>query len=166
MAITKDSGVRSNATVGLADLDTADRNLIDRRQTAFGDIAGTEDMDVPVNAPPHTEPHVAPLWLMYGVFAALIVLTGATVGARAFMDLGPTLNIVVALGLALVKAILVALFFMHLWWDSKLNQLVLVISLLALTLFIGIAILDSHQYQPILEPPTAYNAVPGTSTAE
>ena len=160
MAITKDSGVRSNAAVGLADLDAADRNLIDRRQTAFGDIPGTEDMDVPVNAPPHTGPHVAPLWLMYGVFAALLVLTGATVAARTWMNLGPTLNIVVALGLAVAKAILVALFFMHLWWDSKLNQIVFVISLLLLTLFIGITILDSHQYQPILDPPQAYSASP------
>ena len=47
---------------------------------------------------------------------------------------------------------------MHLWWDSKLNQIVLVvISLLLLMLFIGFAIMDSHQYQPILEPPGAYS---------
>ena len=156
MAITKDSGVRSNASIGLADLDKADRNLIDRRQTAFGDIAGTEGMDVPVNAPPHTGPHVAPLWLMYGVFALLILLTAATVGARQ-VNLG-ALNIWIALGLALVKAVLVALFFMHLWWDSKLNQVVFVISLLLLTLFIGITIIDSNQYQPILHPPGAYSA--------
>ena len=162
MAITKDSGVRSNATIGLADLDSADRNLINRRQTAFGDIAGTEGMDVPVNAPEHAEPHVAPLWITYGVFALLILLTAATVGARQ-VNLG-ALNIWIALGLALVKALLVALFFMHLWWDSKLNQLALVVSLLALTMFIGIAILDSHQYQPILQPPGAYSAIPETST--
>ena len=156
MAITKDSGVRSNAAVGLADLDPADRNLLSRRQTAFGDIPGIEGMDVPVNQTAHDEPHVAPLWIMYGVFALLLLLTAATVGARQ-VNLG-ALNIWIALGLAVVKSLLVALFFMHLWWDSKLNQIVLVIALLALALFIGIAVLDSHQYQPILQPPGAYSA--------
>ena len=66
-------------------------------------------MDVPINAPPHTGPHVAPLWIMYGVFALLILLTAATVGARQ-VNLG-ALNIWIALGLALVKAVLVGAVF-------------------------------------------------------
>lgn len=49
----------------------------------------------------------------YGaVYAALVALTAATVGA-AFLDLGP-LNFVVALAIASLKAGLVAFHFMHL----------------------------------------------------
>jgi cytochrome c oxidase subunit 4 len=156
MAITPDSGVRSNAAIDLAGLSDEDRDLIARRQTAAGDIPGMSGVDVPVNAPPHGEPHVAPAWIMYATFAALIFLTIATVGARQF-DLG-SLNIWIALILAAIKSILVAFFFMHLWWDSKFNQLVVVVSLLFLAVFIGFAITDTDQYQPQMQPPTAYTA--------
>jgi cytochrome c oxidase subunit 4 len=46
------------------------------------------------------------------VFAALLVLTGVTV-AVSYVDLGPA-SIVVALAIAVSKALLVLLFFMHL----------------------------------------------------
>lgn len=154
MAITPDSGVRSNAAIDLARLSEEDRALIGRRQTAAGTIPGTAGMDVPLNAPVHGEPHVAPAWIMYVTFAALIALTLATVGARQ-VDLG-VFNIWIALGLAVVKSVLVAFFFMHLWWDSKFNQLIVVISLLFLAVFIALAITDTDQYRPVLEPPGAY----------
>lgn len=88
------------------------------------------------------------------LFAALILLTIATVGARQF-DLG-AMNIWIALILAAIKSVLVAFFFMHLWWDSKFNQLVVTVSLFMLAIFIGAAITDTDQYQPLMEPPTAY----------
>lgn len=154
MAITPDTGVRSNAAIDLARLSEADQTLIDRRQTAAGDIPGMAGMDVPINAPPHEEPHVAPAWIMYATFAALIFLTIATVFARSF-DLG-NFNIYIALGLAVIKSILVALFFMHLWWDSKFNQVIVVISLVFLGVFIGAAITDTDQYRPTIQPPGAY----------
>lgn len=154
MAITKDSGVRSNAAIDLAELSPEDRGLISRRRTAEGDLPGAAGVDLPVNAPHHSEPHVAPVWIMYATFAALIILTIATVAARS-VDLG-AMNIWIALGLALIKSVLVAFFFMHLWWDSKFNQLVLVTSLLFLVIFIGFAILDSKEYQPVVQPATPY----------
>ena len=46
--------------------------------------------------------HVLPLRIYFGVFCALLVLTGTTV-AVAFVDLGP-LNNVVALGIAVLSA--------------------------------------------------------------
>jgi cytochrome c oxidase subunit 4 len=156
MAITPDSGVRSNAAIDLAQLSEEDRALIDRRQTAAGAIPGMQGVDVPVNAPPHGEPHVAPAWIMYATFAALILLTVLTVFARQF-DLG-AMNIWIALVLAGVKSFLVALFFMHLWWDSKFNQLIIGVSLLFLVIFIGAAITDTDQYQPQVQPPSAYTA--------
>lgn len=154
MAITPDTGVRSNAAIDLAKLSEADQTLIDRRQTAAGQIPGMAGMDVPINAPPHEEPHVAPAWIMYATFAALIFLTIATVFARSF-DLG-NFNIYIALGLAVIKSVLVALFFMHLWWDSKFNQVIVVISLVFLGVFIGAAITDTDQYRPTIQPPGAY----------
>jgi caa(3)-type oxidase subunit IV len=41
------------------------------------------------------------------------------------IDLG-RLNVVVALVIATIKALLVVLFFMHIYWSSKLNKLVVV----------------------------------------
>ena len=152
MAITKDSGVRTTGSIGLADLAEGDHELVAARRS--GIERGLRGVDVPVNEPEHDEPHVAPLWIMYGVFATLLLLTAVTVAAR-YVDLGP-LNIWVALGLAFVKAVLVGAFFMHLFWDTAFNQLILVSTLLFLTIFIGVAIMDSDQYQPVLEPPGAY----------
>ena len=57
------------------------------------------------------EPHVVSVGLYLAVFAALLVLTGITVWAGR-QDFGP-FNTVVALGIAVVKATLVVLFFMH-----------------------------------------------------
>ena len=151
MAITNDSGVRTTGAFDLTQLGEEDRELAASREQAA--TKGLRGMDVPLNNPDadHDEPHVAPLWIMYGTFAALLMLTAATVGVRQ-IDLGATLNIVVALSLAFIKALLVAFFFMHLFWDSKFNQLMLVSTLLFLTIFIGMAIIDTNQYEPITQP--------------
>lgn len=94
--------------------------------------------------------HVAPLWVLFATFGALIVLTLLTYAA-AMVDLGP-LNIPLAVGIAAVKAVLVALFFMHLFWDSKFNAFVLIIGVVFVALFIGVALLDSTHYEPDLIP--------------
>jgi cytochrome c oxidase subunit 4 len=57
-----------------------------------------------------------------GVFAALLVLTALTTGV-AFVDLGRIGNISVALTIAVVKAVLVMLYFMHLRYSSRLTIL-------------------------------------------
>jgi cytochrome c oxidase subunit 4 len=152
MAITNDSGVRTTGAVDLADMPEHDHQLVAARRS--GIQRGLRGVDVPVNQPEHDEPHVAPLWIMYGTFAALLGLTVLTVAAR-FVEAG-SLNIWIALGLAFIKSLLVAAFFMHLWWDTKLNQLILVSTLLFLTIFIGILIMDTDQYQEALELPSAY----------
>jgi cytochrome c oxidase subunit 4 len=54
------------------------------------------------------------------IFAALLVLTGLTTGI-AFVDLGGIANVAVALAIAVVKAMLVALYFMHLRQSSPLT---------------------------------------------
>ena len=66
--------------------------------------------------------HVAPKSMYYGVFLALMVGTALTV-AVAFVDLG-ALNNVLMLGIAITKALLVILFFMHVRWSTRLTWLV------------------------------------------
>ena len=98
----------------------------------------------------HGVGHVVPLKLLFGVLAALLFLTVLTV-AITWVDLGP-MNIVAAMGIAVVKASLVALYFMHLRWDRPFNGFVLVFSLLMVGLFIIFTLLDSAAYQPDLIP--------------
>ncbi len=66
--------------------------------------------------------HVVPLRIYYAIFAALLVLTAVTVGV-AFVDLGP-MNTVVALAIAVTKATLVILYFMHVRYSPRLTWLV------------------------------------------
>jgi cytochrome c oxidase subunit 4 len=61
---------------------------------------------------------IVPKSTYYAVFAALMVLTGVTTTV-AFFDLG-VMNAVVALSIAVFKASLVVLFFMHLKYSSRL----------------------------------------------
>jgi cytochrome c oxidase subunit 4 len=82
-----------------------------------------------------------PLWLLATVFGGLLVLTGLTVAA-AQVDLG-NLNLYLALGIATLKATLVVLFFMHLFWDRPFNAMIFIGCLLFVSLFIGIALTDS-----------------------
>ncbi len=62
--------------------------------------------------------HVVPLKIYYRIFASLMVLTAITVGI-AFVDLG-YLNTFVAVTIAVIKATLVVLFFMHVKYSGKL----------------------------------------------
>ena len=71
----------------------------------------------------HSEPHVSPLSVYYTVFGSLVVLTFVTVGV-SHLGLPPTLSIIVAMSVALVKATLVGAWFMHLLHDTKFNVLI------------------------------------------
>jgi cytochrome c oxidase subunit 4 len=65
--------------------------------------------------------HVVPLKVYFSVAAALFILLGVTVWI-ALIDLGP-FNIVAAMGVAVVKAVLVVLYFMHVKYGSPLTKL-------------------------------------------
>ena len=92
-------------------------------------------------------------WMMIGVLIALLMLTAATV-ALTRVDMGDTVNLWLALGVAGTQGLLVSLYFMRLRWDSPFNGVVLVAALFFVALFIGIAVLDSREYHPNLAPPT------------
>jgi cytochrome c oxidase subunit IV len=66
--------------------------------------------------------HASSKKLYYIIFATLLVLTYVTVGVSK-IDLGP-MNTVVALAIAVTKALLVVLFFMHVRYSSTLTKLV------------------------------------------
>jgi len=89
--------------------------------------------------------HVTSPGLLLGVYGALVALTIITV-AVTMVDFGE-LNVWVALLIAVVKASLVALYFMHLRWDSPFNAAIIILSLLFVAVFIGFTIFDTHHYQ-------------------
>lgn len=87
----------------------------------------------------HHQHHLVSPTVYFTIFALLMVCTGLTVGA-AEIDLNhylPGLNIVVALVIAVFKASLVVLFFMHGKYSPKRTQLVIIASIfwLAIMLF-------------------------------
>ena len=91
---------------------------------------------------------------------ALLFLTIITVAAASF-NFGSA-NVVIALAIASVKAILVGLFFMHLVWDKPVNAIILVAAFLFLGVFLMFDFLDVTtrvNFQPNNMPPME-NATP------
>jgi cytochrome c oxidase subunit IV len=84
--------------------------------------------------------HIVPPSVYYAIFVLLMLGTGLTVAA-AFVDLGP-LNIVVALGIAVAKASLVVLFFMHVKYGDRLNWVVIGSGLFWLLILLSMLMLD------------------------
>jgi cytochrome c oxidase subunit 4 len=84
--------------------------------------------------------HVSPLRIYFLIFGSLMVLTTVTV-IVAFVNLG-ALNFPVALAIAIVKATLVVLFFMHLKYSSKLTKLVCASAFFFLIILFGLTLSD------------------------
>jgi cytochrome c oxidase subunit IV len=103
-------------------------------------------------------PHVVPIKVLLAVFAALMVLTVATVAVRA-IDLGP-FNIWLAMIIAVIKAALVCLWFMHLKYDRPFHGIVLVISFVFVIIFIGFTLTDTKEYAPAMKQPIIYGSTP------
>ena len=90
----------------------------------------------------HTESHThhgGPKIYTANLFA-LLFLTVVTVAAASF-NFGSA-NVVIALAIATVKAILVALFFMHLVWDKPVNAIIAIAGFLFLGVFLMFDFLD------------------------
>jgi cytochrome c oxidase subunit 4 len=66
--------------------------------------------------------HVVPKRIYYWTFLALMAGTYLTVQA-AFLDLGRA-NVIVAITIAVIKATLVVLFFMHVRYSTRLTRVV------------------------------------------
>ena len=87
----------------------------------------------------HVE-HIVPKRIYFVIFAALMVLTAVTVWV-AFYDLG-VLNTVIAMTIAVIKATLVVLYFMHLRYSSRLTQVVAAAAILWLVILIVLTLAD------------------------
>ena len=89
--------------------------------------------------------HVVSPKLLLTVYGILLIFTVITVKVTD-IDLG-NFNLVVALAVAVAKAGVVALYFMHLRWDSPFNAIALIAAFFFVAIFIGITMLDSHEYK-------------------
>jgi cytochrome c oxidase subunit 4 len=96
--------------------------------------------------------HVVPVKTYLGIFIALLALTALTTGA-AFVDFGDIhtgirlievipLNTVVALAIAVVKMLLVILFFMHVKYSSSLTKIVVMTGFLFFAILVSFTLAD------------------------
>lgn len=74
-----------------------------------------------MSEPTHHENHIVSPKIYAIIFGLLILCTALTVAA-SYLELG-TFNAVVALGIAIFKATIVVLFFMHVKYSSRLTKL-------------------------------------------
>jgi cytochrome c oxidase subunit 4 len=95
----------------------------------------------------HGLSHVASIKVLTATGGTLLVLTLVTVLATK-VDFGANINLAVAMAIAVLKATLVVLFFMHLKYDRLFHSVVFVSAILAASLFVGFTLMDSNQYQP------------------
>ena len=108
--------------------------------TAHGHAGGAD----PASQMPHV--HVSSAAMFTNVLIALLVLTVITVGASR-VDFGSNTNLAIAMAIAVVKATLVVLFFMHLFYDKLFHSVLVIGGILAASLFVGFTLMDSSQYQ-------------------
>ena len=69
--------------------------------------------------------HIVSRKVYFAIFGALMVFTALTVYV-AFLDLGGAVNTVVALTIAVIKATLVVLYFMHVRYSTRLIWVIVV----------------------------------------
>jgi cytochrome c oxidase subunit 4 len=84
--------------------------------------------------------HVDSVKTYAAVWIALLILTGLTTGV-AYIDLH-VFSVAVALAIAVVKMLLVALFFMHVRHSTKLTKLVVTGGLLWLGILLALTLTD------------------------
>ena len=87
--------------------------------------------------------HIISLKVYIIVFFTLLLMTALTI-ITAQYDFG-SFNIILALLIASFKSSLVLLFFMHLYYDNKVNLAFIIGSLLFLGTFIGLTMIDTNR---------------------
>jgi cytochrome c oxidase subunit IV len=84
--------------------------------------------------------HIAPVSLYITIFVLLMVLTLATWGVT-FIHLG-IFNFPVALAIAITKAMLVIMFFMHVYWSPKIIKVTMGMSVFFLIIMLMMVMSD------------------------
>jgi cytochrome c oxidase subunit 4 len=95
----------------------------------------------------HGLAHVATIKTLLATGGTLLLLTLVTVISSKIDFGGASINLAIAMVIAVTKATLVILFFMHLRYDRLFHSVVFVSALLAASLFVGFTLMDSGQYQ-------------------
>ena len=95
---------------------------------------------VPESQPAHPRGHAVPVKVYLGVFLTLCALTVITVAVTGY-DFGP-FNLIVALGVAITKATLVVLYFMHARYSPKLTGVVIASSLAFFVILVFLTLTD------------------------
>ncbi len=105
--------------------------------------------------------------MLMAVFISLIGLTILTV-VTSGMGMPPAFAFPLAMLIASAKAFLVCAFFMHMWWDKSFNVVTFLSSLLFVTLFISMTLMDTGHYQETIDifPRDAAAEVTATTPAE
>ncbi|MDE3105525.1 MAG: cytochrome C oxidase subunit IV family protein [Acidobacteriota bacterium] len=93
-----------------------------------------------VTNPEHAEHHIVGPKTYIIIFATLLTFTGLTVAA-AFVNLG-IFNPIVALLIASIKAVIVMLFFMHVYYQSKLVKMTVVAGFFTFLILITMTLTD------------------------
>jgi cytochrome c oxidase subunit 4 len=99
----------------------------------------------PLSEPPagsHAEHHVVPVRVYLALFAALMVLTVVTVVVTGY-DFGP-FNLIVALAVAVTKATLVVLYFMHARYSPRLTGVVIASAIAFFVILVFLAGIDYY----------------------
>ncbi len=90
--------------------------------------------------------HPSSVRMLLATFFALVFLTIVTVLVYQYVPLG-RFELIASMIIAVVKGSLVCLFFMHMIHDKGFNIIVFFSSFLFVLMFIGVAMLDSTEYQ-------------------
>src|SRR6476659_3244973 len=93
-------------------------------------------------------------WVTYGVLALCTLLTFTA----AQHDFG-RLSFAIAMFIALVKAMFVILFFMHLWDQPGPNRLTMAIAVMFVLLLITLTLTDAATRFPLAMPPGSHRAL-------
>lgn len=111
--------------------------------------------------------HIIPLWIYLSVAAILLIMTGVTIVAAQFdfnhLTGFESMNFVIAMVIASFKASLVALIFMHLWFDNKFYLFALLSGIGCLMIFIALTMSDTQfrgRVNPVEKGPIVHQ-VPG-----
>lgn len=110
------------------------------------DTTDTTDTAAVHDSHSHGLSHVASVKTLVATGGSLLILTVITVLATR-IDFGANINLAVAMVIAVTKATLVILFFMHLRYDRVFHSVVFTSAIAAAVLFVGFALMDSSQYQ-------------------
>jgi cytochrome c oxidase subunit 4 len=85
--------------------------------------------------------HIVPLRIYVTIFLALLVGTSLTVWA-GFRDFPGQLNVIIALTIAVIKATLVVLYFMHVRYSSRLIWVIFTSALFWLVILFALTFSD------------------------